>query len=60
MYWHIRAKKDDGKMTDFHIGKYPEISLSEACRIRDFDVLNTTVKKKLLTYQKNLLSKSVL
>lgn len=46
MYWHIRAKKDDGKMTDFHIGKYPEISLSEACRIRDFDVLNTTVKKK--------------
>lgn len=46
MYWHIRAKKDDGKMTDFHIGKYPGISLAEACRIRDFDVLKTTSKKK--------------
>ena len=45
MYWHLRDVKADGKMTDFHLGKYPHITLAQAHKLRESFYLNATNKK---------------
>lgn len=47
MYWHIRTEKEDGKITDFHIARYPETSFQQACEIRDEFFKKIKLEKKL-------------